>query len=338
MSRVPASAKSPAVSVVLPVYNGADYVAGAVQSILDQSWRDFELIVIDDGSTDDSAREVARLHDPRIRFLRQANRGLAATLNRGISLASGRYIARQDHDDLSHPERLEKQVWHLEANPACTMVGTCAEIWNQKGPTGRTLSHPAQSPLLKLELLFNNPFVHSSVMIRRDVLLEVGGYSEDPDRQPPEDYELWSRLARGFEVGNLPETLLIYREVAGSMSRRADRHFWLRVLTICSENLQHALGPGYDPVVIRRVASLAVDYDFSGEIEPPSARELARVMADLVLALEKSYPAHREAIRSRMRDCYHGMLSGILRRDHNRLAAQLLTRFFKYRHLGAMLR
>jgi glycosyltransferase involved in cell wall biosynthesis len=228
---------SPVVSVVLPVYNCPDLVGEAVDSIVQQTWRDFELIVIDDGSTDQTPSILRRFGDPRIRLFTQANRGLAATLNRGISLAQGRYVARQDQDDIACPERLAKQVAHLEANPRCALLGTWAEIWHQNERTGKHHRHATSNARLKFELLLNNPFVHSSVMIRKCALETVGGYSEDPRRQPPEDYELWSRLARIYEVGNLPEVLQIYREVPGSMSRDGVAPFIERLVTISAENI-----------------------------------------------------------------------------------------------------
>src|SRR5437660_806769 len=102
--------KHPLVSVLLPVYNGARFLEGGIESILSQSYRNIELIIINDGSSDDSAQIISKFHDPRIRAYSQENQGLAATLNRAIHLAKGEYLARQDQDDLSLPQRLEKQA------------------------------------------------------------------------------------------------------------------------------------------------------------------------------------------------------------------------------------
>lgn len=234
--------KSPLVSVVLPVYNGAADVERSVQTILSQTFYNFELIIINDGSSDESAEVLESISDPRIRLYHQENMGLAATLNRGISLASGVYIARQDQDDLSHPQRLEKQVAYLGKHPECILLGTAAEIWVGDVPTDRAHDHPVEHSVLSFELLFNNPFVHSSVMMRRDALLEIGGYSTDKERQPPEDYELWSRMARYGRVANLSERLLVYREVPQSMSRSGPNPFLDRLVTISAENLAFANG------------------------------------------------------------------------------------------------
>ncbi|EJN00871.1 glycosyltransferase [Herbaspirillum sp. YR522] len=230
------------VTVLLPVYNGAADVVQAVRSILAQSFGEFELLIINDGSKDNSAELLATLSDPRIRVVHQENMGLAATLNRGLQLANGRYIARQDQDDLSHPQRLEKQLAYMEAHPDCILLGSAADIWIQDQPTDRVHQHPTDHATLSFDLLFNNPFVHSSVMLRRDRVLAAGGYSTDRERQPPEDYELWSRLARAGQVANLPERLLVYREVPQSMSRTGPNPFLDKLVTICAENLAMANG------------------------------------------------------------------------------------------------
>jgi glycosyltransferase involved in cell wall biosynthesis len=227
----------PTISVILPVYNGFPYLQLAVESILTQEFQDFEFIVINDGSTDSSESIIKSINDSRIRFLQQRNQGLPATLNTAIGLARSEFIARQDQDDISFPLRLQKQAEFLNANPDIGMVGTNAEIWVGDRKTDRLLAHPADDASIKFNLLFDNPFVHSSVMIRRSVFEKIGGYCENKSRQPPEDYELWSRVAREFKVANLPEVLLAYREVPGSMSRTGLNPFLNRLIRISAENI-----------------------------------------------------------------------------------------------------
>src|SRR3984957_10464657 len=185
----------PQVSVVLSVRNGATDLPKAVDTILAQTFSDFELIAINNGSTDGTAAVLDGLRDPRVRVIHQDDRGLAGALNRGIGLARGRYAARQDHDDWAKPTRLAKQVAFMEANSDYGLLGTRAEIWVEDQPTDRAHDHPSDDAALRFELLFDNPFVHSSVMLRKSALDAVGSYCTDPARQP-EDYELWSRLAR----------------------------------------------------------------------------------------------------------------------------------------------
>jgi CheY-like chemotaxis protein len=259
---------TPCVSVILPVYNGATDVPAAIASVLGQSFGDFELIAIDDGSPGDDSLEVlnriaSESGDARLKVVALTpNRGLAGALNHGLSLARGRYIARQDQDDISLPDRLQRQVAFLEANPACGMVGTRAEIWQDEKPTGRFHDHPTDTGRLKLDLLSNNPFVHSSVMLRRDVFAAVGEYCTDRSRQPPEDYELWSRVARHCDVANLPERLLIYREVPTSMSRDAANPFRDKVLMIAAENIAWWAGmPEPDAPCLLAAALVNAAYD-----------------------------------------------------------------------------
>lgn len=259
---------APVVTVLLPVYNGVADVERAVASMLAQTFGDFELLIINDGSQDNSADLLARLNDPRVRLVHQANCGLAATLNLGCSMAKGEFIARQDQDDLSHPTRLAKQLAYMRSNPDCALLGTWAEIHVGDKPTGRSHDHATEHGLLCFDLLFNNPFVHSSVMFRRDAILDIGGYTTDPGRQPPEDYELWSRMARRFRIANLPERLLIYREVPQSMSRIGKNPFLEKLVTICAENLAYASGLTAPDTACMDVASLthSAYHRLSGEV------------------------------------------------------------------------
>jgi glycosyltransferase involved in cell wall biosynthesis len=252
-----AFSEQPLVSVLLPVYNGADYLNDSIQSILAQTYSHLELIVIDDGSTDESYSMVMSLHDERIRSYQQENMGLARTLNRAINLARGKYFARQDQDDISLPRRIEMQVDFLERHPSNGLVGTWASIMRETEKTNRVHCHPTDNIVLQFELLFDNPFVHSSMMIRRSILEEEGGYSIDVARQPPEDYELWSRMARRCEVANIPEVLQVYREVTTSMSRLGSMPFLNRVVTISAENLCWAAGSGSNSQAAVTLAALA---------------------------------------------------------------------------------
>src|SRR5579872_3380983 len=161
---------SPTVSVVLSVRNGGSDLPVAVDTILKQSFADFELIAINNGSTDGTRAFLDGIADPRVRVFHQEDKGLAAALNRGISLARGRYVARQDHDDLADPSRIAKQVAFLDAHPDHALVGTSAEIWVGDRPSGRFHDHPTEDDILRFDLLFDNPFVHSSMMIRKSAL------------------------------------------------------------------------------------------------------------------------------------------------------------------------
>jgi hypothetical protein len=233
----------PNVSVILPVYDGSADIEAAIDSVLTQSYTDFELLAIDDCSPRDNSLEVmqrfaAERRDSRLKIIALPhNHWLAGALNAGVAMARGRYIARQDQDDFSRPERFARQVAFLDANPACGMVGTRAEIWTKGAFTGRSHDHAAQNNLLQHDLLTNNPFVHASIMLRREVFDTVGLYCVDKKRQPPEDYEMWSRVARVWEVANIPERMMIYQEVQTSMSRTGNNPFRDKLAMLAAENI-----------------------------------------------------------------------------------------------------
>ena len=288
------------VSVLLPVYNGAADIERAVKSVLDQTFQDFELIIINDGSKDNSLEILKSLDDPRIQLFDQANIGLAATLNKGIALSKGAFIARQDQDDLSHPERLAKQIDFLTKNPECILLGTAAEIWVGDQPTERAHDHPQEHELLAFDLLFNNPFVHSSVMMRRAALTEIGGYSTDKSRQPPEDYELWSRMARHGRVANLPERLLIYREVPQSMSRSGPTPFLDRLVTISAENI--ALARGLSEIDTTSLDVAAMTHSAPHRLSrKPNIKAMSKAVEDAAQAVSNGNPAVMERAAERIR-------------------------------------
>jgi len=210
--------RAPMVSVVMAVKDGEDRISESVQSLMDQSFTDFELIIINDGSKDRTLEIIHSFQDPRIHVYSQINRGVAISANRGLALARGKYIARQDHDDLSMPNRLEMQVKFLEGNPNIFLLGTAAEIWSKSGKSSRTHDHPTEHKILALELLFDNPFVHSSIMFRRDLVKKIGYYNPSKKISPLDDYDFISRCSLKFKVANLSERLVQYYERDGSLT------------------------------------------------------------------------------------------------------------------------
>jgi glycosyltransferase involved in cell wall biosynthesis len=230
-----ASPDNPLISVVLPVYNSEKYIQESIRSILDQTYRNFELIIVNDGSKDRSDEVIRSVTDSRIVYINQANMGLAATLNKAISMAKGSLIARQDHDDISLSSRLEKQVKFLNENPQTALVGTWAEVIDENGKlTGREHKHPVSNIHLKFSLLFDNPFVHTSVMFRREAWQQAGTYSTDKNYF--EDYRLWSGIASHQAVANLPEMLVRYRELRSGMSK-SDNSYAAKVNAQALENI-----------------------------------------------------------------------------------------------------
>jgi glycosyltransferase involved in cell wall biosynthesis len=273
----------PKISIILPVYNGATWISAAISCVLEQTFTCFELIIIDDGSKDESWAKISEFQDPRIRAIRQYNKGLASTLNIGIGLAKSKYIARQDQDDIMHAERLQKQYEFMENHPECVGVGTWANILSNDQISGRCHRHPVHWDAIKLFLMFDNPFVHSSMLFRRDMATTIGGYSEDPERQPPEDYELWSRMAREGILLNIGETLTAYREVEGSMSRNGVNPFLKKVVRISGENLHAVLQGSFSLEQCVAIASLY--HGVSASYENSSPLEVLRMLRTLRLKL-----------------------------------------------------
>lgn len=318
------------ISVILPIYNGAEYIDEAIQSILNQTYTNFECIIINDGSTDDSASVIKKNMDSRICFYEQENQGLAATLNRAISLAKGKYVARQDQDDISLPRRFEKQVDFLESHPDHGMVGTWASITDMNGKSqNRAHKHPSESLILKFEMLFNNPFVHSSVMIRKSVFEKAGVYSTDESRQPPEDYELWSRIAREFKVANIPEILHIYREVSGSMSRDGVNPFLDHVITISSENI--ALHSG-KPAPDKHCTDCAALFNgaYHRLSSRPSFTKISQLIHGAADTLSLSHGIDRNILRTRARERLQVIKFPCLSRAYGKRLGRLINHFHTY--------
>ena len=206
---MPIMATEPRISVVLPVYNGGPYIDEAVQSILDQTFPDFELIVIDDGSSDDSAERIARFDDPRLRFVEnERNIGLIETLNKGLGLARGAFIARMDQDDIALPHRFERQIAFMQSHPG---VGVCGSHVVHFGVGDeRPCRYPIGHEAIRCRLLFGTAFAHPSVMMRASMLRD-NGLAYDPAHPHAEDYGLWVRCMDVCGLANIDEPLLRYR-------------------------------------------------------------------------------------------------------------------------------
>ncbi|MDD5198725.1 MAG: glycosyltransferase [Terrimicrobiaceae bacterium] len=200
----------PAVTVLLPVFNGGRYLRAAVESILRQRFCDFEVLAIDDGSTDGSPDELASVRDSRVRVLRnERNLGLVATLNRGLAEARGEWIARQDADDLSAPGRLAAQIAVARGNPAVPLIGADAWLVDDAGRYRGRWRTGGHADLVAWDMCFRAPFAHGSALFRRSIVTErFGGYRERP---ACEDMDLWTRVAAEFPVISLRRPLVKYR-------------------------------------------------------------------------------------------------------------------------------
>ena len=215
----------PRVTVLMPVKDAEPYLAEAVDSILAQTFRDFRLLAIDDGSTDGSAATLERYarDDQRVQVVRnERNEGLARTLAKGVELAQTELVARMDPDDVAVPERLERQVRYLADHPEVDVLGTWATDIDEKGNALRPRRAPLDHGAIVSALIFANPMIHPTVMFRRVVVLRAGSY--DTSVRVAEDYNLWFRcVAAGARFANLGESLLWYRAPEAGVMRKAAR-------------------------------------------------------------------------------------------------------------------
>jgi glycosyltransferase involved in cell wall biosynthesis len=216
----------PKITVLMPVYNCELYVREAIESILNQTFTDFELLIIDDGSTDDTVATIRTCNDSRIQLIEKPfNTGLTNSLNQGLKMAKGKYIARMDGDDSSKPERFANQVAYLDANPECVLCATAFKIIGSES----NFEFPEQHEAIKLDFLEGNPICHSSVMMRKETL-DAHSIIYDKTKEPAEDYEMWIRLSFIGELYMLPEILVEYRVYDKQVSfQRADEQMKLIV-------------------------------------------------------------------------------------------------------------
>ena len=274
----------PYITVLMPVYNGIAYLEQAIESVLNQSLKDFEFLIVDDCSTDCSLKLIRKYQDPRIRLIvNEENMGQAASLNRGLAMATGRYVARLDQDDVCLPERFRVETEFLERRPDLAIVCTWEYSIDEKGRRIRrwTSAVDGFGEFVGMLLLGLCPVWHPSVMFRRDVVQELGGY--DPSFAPAEDYELWSRIGRARWAGAIvPEFLTLqrihgnrqsvtHREVQEQNTRRAHENL---IRIFCDSEHVEVLG-----------ALLRMEDSFWQKSGSPGG--LRRVLDVLSVALER---------------------------------------------------
>lgn len=212
---------APKVSVIMPSYNKAEYIADSINSILNQTWKDFELIIIDDCSSDNSAEVIRAVRDPRIRFYQNSeNIGIAANRNKGLELARGEYIALLDADDLSPDYRLKDEVEYLDCHPEITAVyGGCQEIDEHGIPQGLYVSTFHNPDFIRANLLIRDIIPNGSCMYRKSFVLEHHIFYED-DYYGMDDYLFWVRCSVKGKIAGIPETLLYWRNFEHNTTNR----------------------------------------------------------------------------------------------------------------------
>lgn len=220
----------PKISVIMPAYNTEKYIAEAIDSILGQTYGDFEFIILNDCSKDRTEEIILSYKDPRIVYIKnEENLGVAATLNKGLALAKGEYIARMDADDISMTYRFEKQARHLDNNCQLAAVGSNAIVFKEDG-TQLYTDVPIGFQNIKIRMPMFNPFIHPTMMMRRSML---EGLEYDRAFEGREDYRFWMCLSQKHPMDNLPEKLLKYRYHSNQVTQRTDqqkqqKHFILK--------------------------------------------------------------------------------------------------------------
>jgi hypothetical protein len=279
---------APKLSVLLAVHNGEPYLEAALESVLAQDFRDFELVVVDDGSRDGSAARVAALGDLRVRLhVNERNLGHTPSLNIGLRKCRGEYVARMDADDLCWPGRFAKQVAYLDAHPDVGILGGAYRVIDGADRPGSIVEQPADDESIRWLSMTKNPFHHPTVVLRR-VVLAAAGAQFDERFGANQDYELWDRLLRLTRAANLTEPVLDYRIHGNNISvRRAEEQMRCGV----EFSVRRTLAESGLAVPVRRMAGIYVHVHGSSPDLPISGCGSGEALDSLLDASEAFFAA-----------------------------------------------
>lgn len=234
----------PQITVLMAVYNGSAFLRHAIDSILEQTFTNYEFLIINDASTDASGGIIASYHDPRIRVVNnRTNLGLTKSLNIGLKLAKGALIARMDADDLSHPQRLAKQIALMKTDNNYGLIAGGMEVIDEKGKVRSVSKNDYTPEKIYSELQFRNFIPHSSVLFKKDLILNLGGYNQK--FKYAQDYALWVSLSQIAKLNAVNESLIKWRNTDGNISNLRKREQQAIVKEIVTHNIRSLTGKNY---------------------------------------------------------------------------------------------
>ena len=290
----------PLVTVLMPTYKGARYLAETIDSVLNQTFRDFEFLIINDCSPDDTDAVIARYDDPRIRYVKnETNLGISGSSNKGFQLADGKYIVRQDHDDIALPDKLRLQVEYMESHPE---VGLCGTGFTCFGSKNKTVIYPEDDAEIKALLLFKMPLAHQTSIMRRQLFLEHN-LAYDETIASSNDRRLWIAAMDHMQFHNLPQPLLKYRMYKG-MTSQTKRDRVLEEGRRLREILYQKLG--YAPAGKER--DIINNYLMPGRAKIRSREVITaiqKILCDLVRANHKSKVFNEQAFENVCGEYWH---------------------------------
>lgn len=275
--------RNPLISVILPVYNGEEHLTECIESVLSQTFNDFEFIIVDDASTDNTLKILQKFAsiDSRIKiFQHKVNQKQTAAANTACQNASGKYIARMDADDIALPHRFKEQVEFMEKNPDIGMIGSWVHIIDNNGNIYEIIKTNTSQGSLGWSLIFDVSFISSSVMMRKDIIEQVGFYQT----RQAEDYDLWSRVSTIANIANLPLVLQQRRVWDGQVSHTVPRETHNCTLQIMKKNMQLLLNDSsIDLKLVRVIRTVMENKQLEFE------RDLLPRTSSLIKALYNTY-------------------------------------------------
>lgn len=307
---------APAITVLMPVYNGEKYLREAIDSILNQTFKDFEFLIINDGSTDSTEQIILSYTDPRIRYVKnEANLKLIATLNKGFDLARGKYVVRTDADDTNHPDRLKLQYEFMEAHPEVGLLGTGFETFGENQPVKQVV-YSSSHNIICFRHLYQIHLSHGTSIFRMSVVKQHQLYF-DPAYAHAEDYELWTRFSAVSKLANIPQVLYRVRHHEHEVSKLHSDVQQSNTLRI-GQNQFKKMGAALSPAEAELFIKLA-HYEYEGtEAYIKAARSL---LEKLTTANDKSGLIDKDFFRQQMgafwfNVTYNGTAAGLIAFNH----------------------